>query len=233
MKTVERSKKRKAPTSAMDTSDSGAKTLAFVPEKKSKTALSTETRKITVPQNRVRPLKTNWKKIFDPIVEMLGLQIRYNIKTRQVEIRSPPSPTTTGTQSKAEPSGDEAATLQKAADFVRAFICGFEVDDALALLRLDDLFLDSFQVTDVKTLKGDHLSRAIGRVAGKDGRTKYTIENVTKTRIVLADSQIHIMGSFQNIQIAKRALCNLILGSPPSKVYGTLRTVAARINEKF
>merc|ERR1719464_2440514 len=26
-----------------------------------------------------------------------------------------------------------------------------------------------------------------------------------------------------NIQIAKRALCNLILGSPPSKVYGTLR----------
>ena len=71
----------------------------------------------------------------------------YNIKTRQVEIRSPPSPTTTGgTQSKAEPSGDEAATLQKAADFVRAFICGFEVDDALALLRLDDLFLDSFQV---------------------------------------------------------------------------------------
>ena len=60
----------------MDTSESGSKAAAFVPEKKSKTAPSTETRKITVPQNRVRPLKTNWKKIFDPIVEMLGLQIR-------------------------------------------------------------------------------------------------------------------------------------------------------------
>ena len=66
-----------APSSAMDTSESGAKTAAFVPEKKSKTASTTDTRKITVPQNRVRPLKTNWKKIFDPIVEMLGLQIRY------------------------------------------------------------------------------------------------------------------------------------------------------------
>ena len=34
-------------------------------------------------------------------------------------------------------------------------------------------------------------------------------------------------------QIAKRALGNLILGSPPSKVYGTIRTVAARASERF
>jgi len=193
---------------------------AFPPIKREKLEDGTEVRKVSVPSHRYTPLKENWMKIFEPIVDHLKLQIRFNLKTRNVEIRTCKDTV-------------DATNLQKAADFVKAFIYGFDVEDALALIRLDDLFIDSFEIQDVKTLKGDHLARAIGRVAGKGGRTKYTIENVTKTRIVLADSKIHILGSYQNIAIARRALCNLILGSPPSKVYGTLRTVAARAAERF
>ena len=37
----------------------------------------------------------------------------------------------------------------------------------LGHVRLDDLYLDSFDVKDVKTLKGNHLARCIGRLAGK------------------------------------------------------------------
>jgi len=65
---------------------------------------------------------------------------------------------------------------------------GFEIQDAVAILRLDDLYMESFEVKDVKsTLRGDHTKRTIGRICGEKGKTKYAIENATRTRIVVAD----------------------------------------------
>ena len=48
---------------------------------------------------------------------------------------------------------------------------------------------------------------------------------------MIADTKIHILGSFQNIRVARDAICSLILGSPPGKVYSKLRSVCARLND--
>eukprot|EP00049_Salpingoeca_infusionum_P018529 m.357648 g.357648 ORF g.357648 m.357648 type:complete len:225 (+) comp17891_c0_seq1:156-830(+) len=205
---------------AMDTKGADVDGPMFEPVKVSELQGGIQVRRVDVPSHRYTPLKKDWVKIYTPIVEQLKLQMRMNVVRRRVEIRT------------CEETESESA-LQKAADFVKAYMLGFDVQDAIALLRLDELYLDSFEVTDVKPLTGEHLSRAIGRLAGKAGKTKFTIENVTKTRIVLADSKVHIMGAYQNMRLAKAAICKLIMGSPPSKVYGWLTSAGHRISERF
>ncbi|CAF3574720.1 pre-rRNA-processing protein pno1 [Fusarium graminearum] len=192
----------------------------FAPARDIDPVTRVETRKIPIPPHRMTPLKQSWTSIYPPLVEHLKLQCRMNIKRKTVELRSSKHTT-------------ESGALQKGEDFVKAFTLGFDVDDAIALLRLDDLYIQSFEIKDVRTMHGDSQARAIGRIAGKDGKTKFAIENASRTRIVLADSKIHILGGFKNIHLARESVVSLILGKPPGKVYGNLRTVAARMKERF
>eukprot|EP00812_Abedinium_dasypus_P003385 NODE_1417_length_1146_cov_255.438130.p1 GENE.NODE_1417_length_1146_cov_255.438130~~NODE_1417_length_1146_cov_255.438130.p1 ORF type:complete len:277 (+),score=80.41 NODE_1417_length_1146_cov_255.438130:109-939(+) len=176
-------------------------------------------RRVSCPPHRLTPLKAIWTVLLEPLVDHLKLQVRFNTRRRAVELKN------------SEHTVD-VGSLQKGADYLRAFMLGFEQADAVALLRLDDLFIESFEVKDVKRLNGDHLSRCIGRIAGKDGKTKHAVENATRTRIALCDDKIHILGSFANIRLARDSICNLILGSTPGKVYTKLRTVSKRLQER-
>eukprot|EP00388_Colpodella_angusta_P020694 GDKJ01051996.1.p1 GENE.GDKJ01051996.1~~GDKJ01051996.1.p1 ORF type:complete len:266 (-),score=74.26 GDKJ01051996.1:130-927(-) len=177
-------------------------------------------RRLAVPPHRYTPLRNHWMDLITPIVENLKLQIRMNQKRKCIEVMTTVETTIPN-------------ALQKAYDYIGAFLMGFDLRDAMSLLRMDDLFTESFEVHDVKRLNGDHLSRCIGRISGKDGKVKNAIENATRTRIVIADKKIHILGSFENIALARRAICSLILGSPAGKVYNHLRTVARRVAERL
>ncbi|KAL8338266.1 hypothetical protein RB598_006908 [Gaeumannomyces tritici] len=195
-----------------------AETIAAPAEQGGEMAIDEE--KVPVPPHRMTPLKANWPQIYEPLVKHLKLQVRMNIKSKTVEMRSSQSTT-------------EAGALQKGEDFVKAFTLGFDVQDAIALIRVPELYIQTFEIKDVKSLTGDHLARGVGRIAGKDGKTKFAIENASRTRIVLADSKIHILGSFKNVRMAQESIVDLILGKPPSKVYGNLRAISARMKERF
>lgn len=216
-------------------------------------------RRIYVPAHRYSPLRRYWADLIRPLVEHMCLQVRMNLRRRCVELRIQPqkedecnlkhtttaitgvvtSPTTEARQTtgivdmKIRSLRDSGWALEKGAEYVKAFMLGFDVRDTVALLRLEDLFVESFEIHDVKKLNGAHLSRCIGRLSGHQGRTKHAIENATRTRVVIADRKIHILGAFQNIQIAKHAISSLIMGSPPGKVYNHLRTAAKRLSERL
>ncbi|PNH10952.1 RNA-binding protein PNO1 [Tetrabaena socialis] len=70
-----------------------------------------EFRRVPVPQHRMTPLKTAWMELYKPITENLKLDMRMNLKTKKVEIKTTPQTTSTD-------------GLQKAADFVHAYLLG-------------------------------------------------------------------------------------------------------------
>ena len=90
-------------------------------------------------------------------------QVCFNVKSRCVKTKSSKHTL-------------DAGKSQKGADFT------------VALLRLDDLYVEILQVVNVKSvLKSDHLSCVIGRIAGRDSKTRFAIENDTRTLVVIAD----------------------------------------------
>jgi RNA-binding protein PNO1 len=189
----------------------------FNPEDGPSVVIRREVRSVKVPHHRLPPLRKVWAELYAPIVEHCRLEVRMNLKSRAVELRT--------CRDTVDP-----ALLQKAEDFVKAVVVGFDVADALALLRLDDVQLEHFEVKDVRAgLHGDNLSRAVGRLSGSHGKTKHTIENVTRTRLVIADTHVHILGTTQNARVARDALCDLICGSPAAKVYTRIRGVMNRV----
>lgn len=108
-----------------------------------------EFRRVPVPQNRLTPLKNNWLALYKPVTENLKLDMRMNLKTRKVGRGGLAAPAGGGAgalcrapestihpsllcfrlqvEIKTTPDTPDAGNLQRAADFVHAFILGFEV----------------------------------------------------------------------------------------------------------
>eukprot|EP00487_Bulimina_marginata_P000273 TRINITY_DN10501_c0_g1_i1.p1 TRINITY_DN10501_c0_g1~~TRINITY_DN10501_c0_g1_i1.p1 ORF type:complete len:142 (+),score=1.23 TRINITY_DN10501_c0_g1_i1:24-449(+) len=125
--------------------------------------------------------------------------------------------------------------IQKRIGFYTSHSLRVEIKDSLALIRMDDIFLESFDIRDVKFFnkKSDHWMRAIGRIAGQYGKIKYSIENSTNTRIVIFGFKVHILGSFSSIRLARNSISRLVMGSAPGNVYAKLRVVSNRLKHKF
>ncbi|KAH0925873.1 hypothetical protein HID58_018129 [Brassica napus] len=98
----------------------------------------------------------------------MKVDIRMNRRSRKVEL-------------KTLADTPDISNLQKSADFVHAFMLGFDIPDAISLLRVDELYVESIEIKlDVKTLKGKHLSRAIRRLSGKGGKTSSRLRTLQR-----------------------------------------------------
>lgn len=73
-----------AQQSDPSTSSSG---FAPLPSSAQNGVLKNEFRRVPIPPHRMTPLKREWVNLYTPMVEMLGLQVRMNVKRRCVEMK--------------------------------------------------------------------------------------------------------------------------------------------------
>lgn len=180
---------------------------------------SVQTRSVAIHPGRVRSIKEDWMKIYTPIVELGKVQIRMNPRKKTVEMRT------------CEHTEDPSY-LEKSVQFVEAINIGFPIEDAISILKFNDVFLDHFEMSEVKTLRNFHVERAIGRIIGREGKTKDAIENFSRSRVIVREQSIHLLGSVENTRIAKDAICRLIMGSQPGSIFNRLRIINSKLKEK-
>ena len=72
---------------AMPVQTASSSGFAPLPASAQSSVLKNEFRRIPIPPHRMSPLKREWVNLYTPMVEMLGLQVRMNVKRRCVEMK--------------------------------------------------------------------------------------------------------------------------------------------------
>ncbi len=155
---------------------------------------------LKMPKDRVAVLIGRKGKIKKELEESTGTKLSIDSKEGDVFIR-----------------GNDALKLYTAKEVCTAIARGFNPEVSQLLLKQDYSFelirMDNF----VKT-KNSQI-RLKGRVIGKEGKSRRTIETLTETSICIYGKTIGIIGRSANVSIARRAVESLLSGSPHSNVF--------------
>ena len=113
-------------------------------------------------------------------------------------------------------TGEDALLLYAAREVVRAVGRGFNPDIATLLLKQDYTF-EVIPINDFVT--ENHLTRIKGRIIGREGKARKIIEHLTDANICVYGKTVGLIGTYEGLSAAKRAVEGLLSGSPHSSIY--------------
>jgi ribosomal RNA assembly protein len=109
----------------------------------------------------------------------------------------------------------------KANHVVKAIGRGFSPEAAIELNK-DDVYLEIIKLTDYFGKSKKALERYRGRIIGRDGKTRDLIIKMAEVAIAVYGKTVSIIGTIENVLIAKEAIEMIINGSRHKSVYGFL-----------
>lgn len=117
-------------------------------------------------------------------------------------------------------SGNDAVKLYMVKEMMLAIGRGFNPETAKLLLK-QDYSMEVLRLDDFADKK-KQLDRVRGRVIGKKGKSRETIEKLTETSISVYGKTISIIGLSENVVMARNAIEMLLEGATHSSVYRRL-----------
>ncbi|MEM5790581.1 MAG: KH domain-containing protein [Candidatus Aenigmatarchaeota archaeon] len=152
---------------------------------------------IKIPEERMKMLRKNEKFLKD-LENLVGCKIKIN---EEVEIEC-----------------EDSLKLLRIKEVLKAFGRGFNFEDSLKLLD-EDYYLEIIDIKDYSKKSRSRMITLRGRVIGSEGKTKKLIEKYTETKISIYGKTISIIGRWDKLMIAKKAIEMLLSGSLHSSVY--------------
>ena len=165
---------------------------------------------LKVPLDRVPVLIGKEGKVKKYIEEMTGVKLQINSKTGDVII---------------DPQNHPYEAF-KVKNIVTAIGYGFSPKDAMKLLN-DNYMIEIIDVKDY-TRKKQRMVELLGRVIGRRGRAKKELEELTDTSISVYEHYVAIIGEYNNVDIARRAVEMLLKGSMHESVFRYVRNEKKR-----
>ncbi|MCS3924197.1 KH domain-containing protein [Methanosalsum natronophilum] len=160
---------------------------------------------IKIPQDRIGVLigpDGNTKKTIE---EMSESELRVDSESGMIEIIP----------------GEDPVKSMRAADVVHAIARGFNPEKVFEMFD-DEMMIFDFIDISQNTGSQKEMKRLKGRIIGKDGKARITIENLTGVKVSVYGKTVSMIGYPEQIQIARAAFEMLIKGVDHGSVFSFL-----------
>lgn len=171
---------------------------------------------VRIPRDRIGALIGKDGKIKKSVEDDTGAKIIVDSTTGEVEID----------YSNIKDPG----IVLKVVDFVKSVGRGFSPEKAKNVLR-DDYFFILLDIHDFVGKSSKRVRTMKGRIIGRGGKTRKMIEEYTGTSVSIYGDTVGIIGPLPELEIAKRAVEMLLMGSEHSTVYNYLERASREISQ--
>ena len=127
----------------------------------------------------------------------------------------------------------DPSMLFKAKDVVTALGRGFSPEHAFRLIRDEEAVLDMLDLRAIFEKSEADIKRVKGRIIGMNGKTRTIIEELTDAHVAVYGHNVAIIGTMEQVQVAREAIEMLIKGNMHGTVYRFLHRKRRELKKKM